>query len=94
MPLATLPTQPPQLISTVSRSSPCGVNMVPRIISPHKNMVVMAASSSTPRPVRLSSRWPPPGTSQPSATAGAQTRMLTGSFSAFSSVFSFAIGFL
>src|SRR5437868_3043373 len=45
--------------------------MAPCIISPHKNIPATLTSSSAPRPFRLSRKWPPPGTSHPSATAGA-----------------------
>ena len=69
----------------------CGWNMAPRIISPHRNIPVIASISRTPRPVRLSSRWPPPGISQARPTAGAQTP--NGAVGCFGS-FSFAIWIL
>src|SRR5215831_14434132 len=64
--------KPPVLISVVSRSPVCGSNSEPRIIRPSTNIAVIETSSSTPRPLRLSRKWPPPGINQPNATAGAQ----------------------
>src|SRR5260370_10210149 len=64
--------------------------MAPRIIRPHKNMPVMAASSNAPRPLRFSRKCPPPGMSQPKATAGNHAPM--GGIGCFCcSSFSFAI---
>src|SRR5690242_8838908 len=64
--------KPPVLISVVSRSPLAGWNIAPRIISPHRNMLATDTSSSAPRPGRLRRKWPPPGMSQPNASAGAQ----------------------
>src|SRR5215471_5397586 len=64
--------------------------MAPCIIRPQRNIEVTAANRSAPRPLRLSRKCPPPGTSQPSATAGPQA--LTGGMGCFCS-FSLAIAF-
>src|SRR5215471_14801472 len=89
-PLQTSPMKPPVLISVVSRSPVCGWNIEPCINRPHMNMSVTDPKSSAPRPGRLSRKWPPPGISHPSATAGAQA--VTGAIGGFCS-FSFAIAF-
>src|ERR1035441_2643338 len=49
--------------------------MAPCIIRPHRNMPVTGAASSAPRPLRFSRKCPPPGISQPNATAGSQAPM-------------------
>jgi hypothetical protein len=52
---------------------------------PQRNMSETDAQSSPPRPGRLSRKWPPPGTSQPSATAGIQAVIgAIGGFCSFS----------
>jgi hypothetical protein len=57
---------------------------------PQTNMSETEAQRSAPRPGRLSKKWPPPGTSQPKATAG--THAVIGAMGGFCS-FSLAMGF-